>query len=303
MYSAFLLPASLVHNPLVIRPSPRCPQWRSALIAVAGATGGVGSLVVSRLLSSPVLDQPNHSATNHAPTEVRALVRSIEKAKKRLPGTDRLEVVQIPPTFKADENILREALRGVEVLVICTGTTAFPTRAWRGGNTPQNVDDRGVKTLVEAVDACIKRVVLVSSIGTCRSAAFPFFILNAFGVIDAKRKGEIHVIEAAQKNGFSYAILRPGRLIGAPHSNVGMWRKEPHLNCRDVVLARGDTLSGELSREAAAEAVITAVGWDINANFNVSLVHRKGQTPHRDHWKSLFSGVQTVRERQSWLQE
>lgn len=299
MCSAFILTAPVVCTPPISIHSARCSQWRCALIAVAGATGGVGSLVVSKLLASLVLNQSNQSATNSNPTKVRVLVRSIVKAKKALPTeTGRLEFVQIPPTFKADERVLREALRGVEVLVICTGTTAFPTRAWRGGNTPQNVDDRGVRALVEAADGCIKRVVLLSSIGTHRSTKFPFFMLNAFGVLDAKRRGETHVIEAAQRNGFSYAILRPGRLTGVPHSNIGMLKKDSHPDYQNVILARGDTLMGELSRDAASEAVLMAVRWDINANFNISLVHGKGSMPHRRRWESLFSGVQTSRERQ-----
>ena len=32
---------------------------------------------------------------------------------------------------------LLEAVDGCAALVICTGTTAFPTLAWQGGNTPE----------------------------------------------------------------------------------------------------------------------------------------------------------------------
>lgn len=52
-----------------------------------------------------------------------------------------------------------------------------------------------------AVCACVafcsggslKRFVLLSSVGVTRADKFPFVILNAFGVLDAKAKGEAAV--------------------------------------------------------------------------------------------------------------
>lgn len=287
------------HRPVPVAPRPppplcnaRRPRWRSALIAVAGATGGVGSLLVGRLLSSlAVHHQPSQRQAPVA-TKVRALVRSIPRARKVLPGATTLELVHVPSTVNVAREALREALRGVHVLVICTGTTAFPTRAWRDGNTPRNVDDRGVRELVDAVDDCIQRVVLLSSVGTSRAGEFPFLILNAFGVMEAKRMGERHVEEAARRKGFSYAIIRPGRLIGAPHSNIGMMRSEPHPECMDVVIKRGDSLAGDLSREAAAEALFQAVGWDLGADLDFSVVHKRGKAPQTDEWNKRLKDVQ-----------
>lgn len=39
----------------------------------------------------------------------------------------------------------------------------------------------------------LKRFVLLSSVGVTRADKFPFVILNAFGVLDAKAKGEAAV--------------------------------------------------------------------------------------------------------------
>lgn len=44
-----------------------------------------------------------------------------------------------------DPASLAAALVGCSGVVIVTGTTAFPTLAWRGGNTPKAVDAQGVK--------------------------------------------------------------------------------------------------------------------------------------------------------------
>lgn len=281
----------------------RRPQWQSSLVAVAGATGGVGRLVVNRLLASIVTDQ-NSSNNGNSPlqsikvTGVRALVRNESRAKQVLPYYNpALRIDRVSLTSDNHFGNIQTALKDVEVLIICTGTTAFPTRAWRDGNTPSAVDDRGVNNLVTAVDhTSIKRVVLLSSIGTSRGTRFPFAILNIFGTMDAKRLGEKHVQRAARRHGFSYAVVRPGRLVGGPHTNIGMVRKEPHPRMLDIEIANGDTLVGDLSRAAAADAVFIAAKWDPEADLNISLVHREGPPPVMERWESLLKKVE-IRQR------
>lgn len=277
------------------------PHWHCALVAVAGATGGVGRLLVQRLLSTI----PTESSSSSLPpslrhlrvTAVRALVRSSTRAASTLPSSPNLDLCRISSIPTAPPDQLAAALRDVAVLVICTGTTAFPTRTWANGNTPSAIDDTGVYNLIRAVDKrCIKRVVLLSSIGTTRRNKFPFFILNAFGVLDAKRQGERHVLDAAREELFSYAIVRPGRLIGAPHSNIGMMREEPVESCLDVRIERGDTLTGDISRAAVADALSIVARWDPSKDLDICLFHREGMTPHFDKWELMLKRSETVRQ-------
>ena len=51
---------------------------------------------------------------------------------------------------------------------------------------------------------------MVSSIGVERTDQMPFLILNLFGVLKFKRKGE----QTLMTSGLPYTVLRPGRLAG-----------------------------------------------------------------------------------------
>lgn len=75
-------------------------------IAVAGATGRVGSLVITELLSRP--DETY---------VVRALVRDLEKAKKTLPpASSRLEIVKCDLGSKSD---ISKACKDSDSLIWC----------------------------------------------------------------------------------------------------------------------------------------------------------------------------------------
>lgn len=210
--------------------------------------------------------------------------------------SDKLDVVYLPAMQHAESDALRAALVGAAVLVICSGTTAFPTKAWRGGNTPRAVDDVGVRRLAGAVDGvAIRRIVLLSTVGTSRTQEFPFSMLNLFGVFDAKRAGEWHVRQAALSGGFAYALVRPGRLVGAPHSNIGMLRSEPHPRMRGIRVEPGDCVIGDVSRAAVADVLVLACKWDLNKDLDFCLVHDWGDSPGMSRWESLLSKVQGSR--------
>lgn len=284
--------------------------WTSELVAVAGATGGVGRLVIDRLLAIQKVPEDKERVLNEKKsslpvTGVRAIVRNTKRASKVLPvDNNALSVYQlgshsdVPKDRQDNDEVaitsdLQTALKGVGALVICTGTTAFPTRAWRGGNTPRAVDDVFVRRLVSSVDAAaIRRVVLASSVGTGRARKFPFIILNAFGVLDCKRRGEEHVRDAARTNGYAYSIVRAGRLVGEPQTNIGVVRSKPNPNWLDIKVASGDTFIGDLTRGAAADAIVFATTWDLNANLDFSIVHALGCSPPIAEWEALLQQVE-----------
>mmetsp|Transcript_57637 Transcript_57637/g.64383 ORF Transcript_57637/g.64383 Transcript_57637/m.64383 type:complete len:414 (-) Transcript_57637:238-1479(-) len=153
---------------------------------------------------------------------------------------------------------LFEPLQSANAIVICTGTTAFPTEAWSrngekdvtsevlkslwdtkfnvkdtlqnldalGLNTPTNIDSKGNRLLIDAwnyaADVPKKRAILLSSIGVQRRTAMPFPILNACGVLDAKADAEAYLMEQATSTTtekYNYTILRPGQLFGGPYDN------------------------------------------------------------------------------------
>lgn len=99
---------------------------------------------------------------------------------------------------------------GVDAVVCCTGTTAFPSSRWKGGNNPVATDALGVANLVAAVKAGSPsaRFILCSSVGVLRTGAPPYSILNLFGVLTAKAAGEA----ALRASGLPYLVLRPARL-------------------------------------------------------------------------------------------
>lgn len=138
----------------------------------------------------------------------------------------------------------------------------------------------------------MERVVYVSSIGTLRSGSFPFFILNLFGVLDAKRKAEEAVQKAAEEGGWGYAIVRPGRLTGGPRTNVGEIKKsnpkegEAGLNC-----VRGDSVNGDVSRRACARVVGFVLGWKGEGNFDFAAVNVVGQEVQREEFERMLDGL------------
>lgn len=176
-------------------------------VLIIGGTGGVGQLVTKKLRKLSDVD-------------VRVTARNSEEARETI-GDEEVEICEVD--LLADKaNALAAALEGVSAVLISVGTTAFPTMRWRGGNTPDAIDNVAVARIAKLASnvSGMKRIVLLTSIGVDRTDEMPFVILNLFGVLDAKRNGENAVKEQAQAAGIEYAIVRPGRLVGGPYTNI-----------------------------------------------------------------------------------
>lgn len=258
------------------------------LVGLIGATGGVGRLCAAALLEQGVA--------------VRAIVRDTTKAKGLLPST--VEFVQADicnPTAGAG---LAVAISGVDALVLCTGTTAFPSDKW-GKNkeyTPQKVDDEGIKNVVQAVEAVnaqdgakVGRVTFLSSIGVKRRFQFPFSFLNFFGVLDAKAAGEEAIIQGAARAKFDYAIVRPGRLVGGPYTgtpDVASLLKMDEGALLSIEMRNGDPkgFSGDASRRQTALAMTQTVLGD-KGNLEFCFVNKKGPSLSQSEWDSAFDAL------------
>lgn len=246
----------------------------SDLILVAGATGGVGQLVVAKLLDIGV--------------SVRALTRNRDKAEKMFDSSVEVAVgdIRYPDT-------LASAIQGVTHIICCTGTTAFPSLRWdfsnlQPKNTPQEVDGEGVKNLVAAAPQNLKRFVFVSSCGVLRKDSLPFNILNAFGVLDAKLEGE----KAIVASGLPYTIIRPARLIDGPYTSYDLNTlvRAKTGGKKGVVIAAGDSLNGETSRIDVANVCVKCLDYDVTVNKALTIVN-SGERPSTVSWEQLFAGI------------
>ncbi|MEM6451713.1 MAG: SDR family oxidoreductase [Cyanobacteria bacterium P01_D01_bin.105] len=271
---------------------------RESRVLVAGATGGVGQLVVANLLNQGY--------------RVRSLTRSAEKAKAMFAGKTEVAVGNL-----CDPETLIAATAGITHLICATGTTALPSNRWdfatdfgsnpfeqaatwariyldadfrqaNARNTPEAVDAIGVSNLIHAVPESLKRFVFVSSCGVTRQDQFPYTLLNAFGVLDAKRKGE----NALLRSGLPYTIIRPGQLTDGPYTSYDFNSlvKASTAGKLGVVIKTGDVLNGQTSRIDVAAACVACLNLEAAKNKAFEMVS-KGDRPATIPWETLFAEV------------
>jgi uncharacterized protein YbjT (DUF2867 family) len=265
-------------------------------VLVAGATGGVGQLTVAKLLEKGYA--------------VRALTRSSEKVQQMFDGK-----VEVAIADTRQPETLPAATQGITHIICCTGTTAFPSAKWdfdfssqtdgfqqtlnwgrvffdsdyrrtQAKNSPEQVDAQGVSNLIAAASKDLKRFVFVSSCGVEHKANPPYSFLNAFGVLDAKQKGETALIQS----GLPYTIIRPGRLIDGPFTSYDLntLLKATTNGKQGVVVGTGDTLTGQTSRIDVAAACVASLN-SLAAENKVFELINQGQRPARVDWESLFA--------------
>jgi uncharacterized protein YbjT (DUF2867 family) len=297
--------------------SPRVFTNQAALqpgdtIAVVGASGNVGKLVALRLSDTYKVNGIVRTASS--------VSEFLNRESITLYEANLLEELKKDSTKCPDS--LRPALEKANAIVICTGTTAFPTKAWtrsesdgvavdvlkaladnsfdikeaiasldnQGLNTPKNIDALSNEFLMTAwKDACRvqrKRIIMLSSIGVQRRDQMPFPILNACGVLDAKAAGEAAVEAAAKSGGFSYTIVRPGQLFGGPYDNnyyLGtIAQLDKDANTQDIDVAVGDTLLGDTLRSTLAEVTAQICEGDYARDIDFAVVNVKGDVPDAD---------------------
>lgn len=267
-------------------------------VLVAGATGGVGQLTVAKLLEKGYT--------------VRALTRSAEKVQKMFDNRVEIAIGDIRQSAT-----LASAVENVTHIICCTGTTAFPSTKWdfdqldqangfqsliewgkilfdadyrntKARNSPLQVDALGVINLVAVAPKNLKRFVFVSSCGVLRKDKPPFSILNGFGVLDAKEKGEQAIINS----GLPYTIIRPGRLIDGPYTSYDLntLMKATTDGKLGVVVGTGDTLNGDTSRIDVAAACVECISNPASEGKVFEIVNT-GTRPSAIDWEGLFSSI------------
>ena len=153
-------------------------------------------------------------------------------------------------------------------------------------NTPEAVDALGVSNLLQAAPAGLRRFVFVSSCGVSRKDRFPYTLLNAYGVLDAKGKGENSIL----RSGLPYTIIRPGQLTDGPYTSrdfnsLVQASTEGKLG---VVMKTGDTLNGQTSRIDVAAACVACLELPVAQNKAFEMIS-KGDRPAEIDWATLFA--------------
>jgi uncharacterized protein YbjT (DUF2867 family) len=241
-------------------------------VLVVGGTGGVGQLVTKKLLAGGF--------------GVRVSSRNVERGEETI-ADDRVQVCALD-LIKDDSSTMTSAMAGMDAVVISVGTTAFPTMKWKDGNTPEAIDQLAVTKLAKAAaSAGLKKIILLTSVGVERTKEMPFLILNLFGVLDAKRAGE----DAVKASGVDYAIVRPGRLVGGPYTNLDLAKLMQIEGGSEngVSVKVGDSLLGDAKRDAVAEAVLQALVKEECSSIEFSIISNEQPALTNDEWSREFS--------------
>jgi nucleoside-diphosphate-sugar epimerase len=247
-------------------------------ILVVGGTSGIGQLVTQKLAAAGI--------------SVRATSRDKARGEDILGNNPNIQVVALD-LLQNDTASLQDAMKDVVAVVITVGTTAFPTMKWRGGNNPVAIDKDAVARLAvaAATESNVQKVVLVTSVGVDRTADMPFKMLNLFGVLDAKKAGEESVKMAASTgSGFDYVIVRPGRLVGGPFTNLDVAKLLQIQGGAEngVEVALGDALLGDCKRDACAECIVQCLTNVAAANVEFSIVSNDERALTDDEWTLSF---------------
>jgi uncharacterized protein YbjT (DUF2867 family) len=243
-------------------PAPGVYETKNVVttVAVAGATGQTGRLVVEELLSRGVQD-------------VVAIARNASKAEEVFPNPpENLKIVMCDLT---NERQIESALKGVDAAIWCA--TGFSDSApdqsplkklkrFLGlgtATTKQSIDDIGLPAFAKCLSSQesngkkdlppLPKVVMCSSSGVTRpawdaekkkllpgAADIPIVRLNPFGILDIKRGSE----EKLRETGSGYCIVRPG----------GLNDKWP-AGSRPV-FSQGDVAVGRINRKDVAKVLV-----------------------------------------------
>ncbi len=172
------------------------------IVAITGGTGFIGKNLVARLLARG--------------DTVRLLTRCSEAAEK----SSLLEIHECDLlTVDADE--LSAMLDGVDVLYHCAGQLK-DVRAMR------TLHVGATRKLAEAASRHVSHWVQLSSVGVygpvSRGVITEDSELNPVGEYEiTKAASDKIVIEAANKGGFSYSILRPSNVFGSGMTNQSLF--------------------------------------------------------------------------------
>lgn len=278
----------------------------SASVVVAGATGGVGQLVVAKLLArgyhvhawSRDADRARAMFTTKLSAEQSARL-ALHTVDARDPSTVQAALTSPSTSTSSTSTTTSSDLPPIGAMICTTGTTAFPSARWApdGENGPKPTDLDGPRHIIEqSTSLNLSRFVFVTSCGVDRFEEWgPFKLLNAFGVLRYKKQSE----DLLRASGLPWTIVRPSRLTDGPYTSYDLntLLKATSGGKRKVVVSGRDDLGrGQCSRVAVAEACVQALGCEEALFKAVAMETVEGEGPGEDEgkWRELFGGVETL---------
>jgi uncharacterized protein YbjT (DUF2867 family) len=193
-------------------------------VVVLGSNGQTGKLIVNLLSKAEIAVQPTFARTPPADAPKGSTILEAKVADVTNPES------------------LSEAVKGASAVI-------FASSASKKGGNAEKVDYLGVKN---TADACLKekvpQLVVISSGAVTRPKSLGFKITNLFGgIMGFKLQGEDELRSLYASSDLSYAIIRPGGLLGGPASGASK-----------MELNQADTISGEINRADVAEVAVAA---------------------------------------------
>ena len=234
--------------------SPEGPTFQNKKkVAVAGATGRTGVLVVEELLNRGV--------------EVVALVRDLEKADQVLSTGDDGLLTVVKCDLLSKQSV-KDAVKDCQAGIWCatgfsSGNASIVERmkSLFGLATKRTIDTVGLIHLAESLateeeEDGLPKLVMCSSAGVTRPswsedkkealvgcADIPIVRLNPFGILDLKCSSE----QLLRETNVPYCIVRPCGL----QSDESVWKS----NSRPI-LSQGDVAVGRIHRKDVASLLI-----------------------------------------------
>jgi uncharacterized protein YbjT (DUF2867 family) len=245
----------------VVDTNPFVPKELKSVVksvAVAGATGRTGQVVVQTLLNEGV-------------SQVVAVVRDEEKARQVLPvSSPQLKIV------KADFGTsFEQVLEGVDATIWCaTGFSNNPSQQWMDKIRSllgmallpkRSIDLIALPNIAQALSKNknndgLPKLVVCSSAGVTRptwsddkkkrlvgAADIPIVRLNPFGILDVKRESEERLREACNECNVPYTIVRPAGL-----------NDDWPAGSRPI-FSQGDVAVGRINRKDVARILVDAL--------------------------------------------
>lgn len=251
-------------------------------IAVTGATGRTGVLVVQELLDRGV--------------DVVAMVRDLSKANEKFPNpSSRLAILQCD---LSSEQEICSAVEDCDGVIWCaTGFSDSPEasvlnkvkKLFGIALAPQrSIDAVGIPALAKAFSSkerievngkAVPKVIMLSSAGVTRPswdekkkerfagcADIPIVRLNPFGILDIKAESE----ERLRQSGADYCILRPG----------GLNDKWPEGS--RPVFSQGDIAVGRINRKDVARILVDVITRPESTGKTFEVITLCGYPPAKD---------------------
>lgn len=215
---------------------------RDMIVAVAGGSGFIGSVIVRRLLGAGFM--------------VRLLTRNPSRAEQRF-GSSGVDF------FRADLNdprSLRVPLAGVGAIINAAQFDGYPVENSRRGLTFERVDYGGTRALIDLADhRTISRFVYISGASASPASAHPAF----------RAKGRAET--AVRNSGIPFTIFRPALVYGPGDRVLAMFARIVRFSPLFIIPGDGQQCVQPLWVDDLAECVVMALeGRGRNGVFEIA---------------------------------